>query len=130
MTPFKLFSAGLIAVAMLTTSAVAHETSAAERYVAQKHHESAASADHWLYSHARVPAPTSRPRTSPAAFATTAMTNRSVEPRQNSPSGVLGFPAFAVCSTSAGKPFIRSAVTRAALLSRPPQREATREFTL
>jgi hypothetical protein len=60
MTPFNLFSAGLIAVAMLTTSAAAHETSGAERYVARKHHASAASADHWLYSYgryARMPAP-------------------------------------------------------------------------
>ena len=46
MTPFKLFSAGLIAVTMLTTSAVAHETSATERYVAQKHHAGATPADH------------------------------------------------------------------------------------
>jgi hypothetical protein len=53
MTPFKLFSAALIAVAMLTTSTVAHEASAAERYVARRH----APADHWLYSHARMPAP-------------------------------------------------------------------------
>ena len=57
MTPFKLFSAGLIAVAMLTTSAAAHETSAANRYVAGKHHASAAPADHWLHSYARMPAP-------------------------------------------------------------------------
>jgi hypothetical protein len=57
MNLFKLFSAGLIAVAMLTTSAMAHETSAAERYVAREHHAHAAPADHWLYSHARMPAP-------------------------------------------------------------------------
>jgi hypothetical protein len=57
MTPLKLFSAGLIAVAMLTTSAVAQETSAAERYLARTHHASAAPADHWLYSRARMPAP-------------------------------------------------------------------------
>jgi len=56
MTPLKLFSAGLIAVAMLTTSAVAQETSAAERYLARTHHASAAPADHWLNSYARMPA--------------------------------------------------------------------------
>jgi hypothetical protein len=57
MTPIKFFSAGLIAVAMLTTSAAAHETSSAERYVARTHHASSAPADHWLYSYARMPAP-------------------------------------------------------------------------
>jgi hypothetical protein len=57
MTPFKLLSAALIAVAMLTTSTMAHEASAAERYVVRKHQASAAPADHWLYSHARMPAP-------------------------------------------------------------------------
>jgi hypothetical protein len=56
MTLFKLFSAGLIAAAMLTTSALTHEASAAERYVARKHDASAAPADQWLYSHARMPA--------------------------------------------------------------------------
>jgi hypothetical protein len=56
MTPIQLFSAGLITVAMLTTSAAAHETSPAERYVVQTHHASFAPADHWLYSHARMPA--------------------------------------------------------------------------
>jgi hypothetical protein len=53
MTPFKLFSTGLIAVAMLTTSAMAHESPAGDRYFAWKHHASAAPAD----SHARMPAP-------------------------------------------------------------------------
>ncbi len=50
MTPFKLFSTGLIAVAMLTTSAMAHESPAADRYFAWKHHANAVPAD----SHARM----------------------------------------------------------------------------
>jgi hypothetical protein len=57
MTPIKLISAGLIAVAILTTSAAAHETSAAERYVARTHYTSSTPADHWLDSYARMPAP-------------------------------------------------------------------------
>jgi hypothetical protein len=56
MTSFKLCSAALIAVAMLTTSAEARVISAPARSVVQIHHASAAAADHWLQGRARVPA--------------------------------------------------------------------------
>ena len=55
MTTIKLLSAGLIAIAMLTTSAVAHENSMAGRYVLPKANASANSTpDAWIYSHTRI----------------------------------------------------------------------------
>ena len=57
MSKLQLLSAGLVAATMLATPALAHETSPARRYVPRNGHASAAPADHWLFSHARMPAP-------------------------------------------------------------------------
>jgi hypothetical protein len=57
MSLFKLFSAGLIAVAVFTTPTVAKETSAAKRYLAQKQHASGPPADYRPYSHAPMMGP-------------------------------------------------------------------------
>ncbi|MCC8953235.1 hypothetical protein H8B02_07070 [Bradyrhizobium sp. Pear77] len=55
MTTIKLLSAGLIAIAMLTTSAVAHENSMAGRHVALKGNASAYSTTgHLIYGHTRI----------------------------------------------------------------------------
>ena len=55
MTTIKLLSAGFIAIAMLTTSAGAHENSMAGRYVVLKADASAnASAGRWIFSHNRI----------------------------------------------------------------------------
>jgi hypothetical protein len=55
MTTIKLMSAGLIAIAMLTTSAEAHENSIAGLQVVLKGNANAYSApDRWIYSHARI----------------------------------------------------------------------------
>jgi hypothetical protein len=57
MTTIKLLSAGLIAIAMLTTSAVAHENSVAGRHVLLKANASANSTtDPRIYSHTRIAA--------------------------------------------------------------------------
>ena len=57
MTPTKLLSMGLIAIAMLTTSAKAHAGSVAGQYDVRKDNPSAYPAGHRIYSHARIPAP-------------------------------------------------------------------------
>ena len=62
MSKLQRLSAGLVAATMLATSALAtsalaHETSPAKRYVPRNHHACAALAHHWLFSHARMPAP-------------------------------------------------------------------------
>ena len=54
MSKLQRLSTGLVAATMLATSALAHETSPAKRYVPRNQH---ALADHWLFSHARMPAP-------------------------------------------------------------------------
>ncbi len=55
MTAIKHLSAGLIAITMLTTSAVAHENSIAERHVVLKGNASAYSTTgRWIYSHTRI----------------------------------------------------------------------------
>ena len=55
MTTTKLLSAGLIAIATLTTSAGAHENSLAGRYVVQEGNASAYSTTgRRIYSHTRI----------------------------------------------------------------------------
>ena len=55
MTTIKLLSAGLIVIAMLTTSAVAHENSIAGRHVVLKGNANAYSTTgSWIYSHTRT----------------------------------------------------------------------------
>ena len=55
MTTIKLLSAGLIAIAMLTTSARAHENSIAARHVVLKGNANANSTTgRWIYSHTRI----------------------------------------------------------------------------
>jgi hypothetical protein len=55
MTTIKLLSAGFIAIAMLTTSAAAHENSMAGRHVVLKASVSAnATSGRWIYGHARI----------------------------------------------------------------------------
>ena len=55
MITIKFLSAGFIAIAMLTTSAVAHENSMAGRHVVLKDDASAnASTGRWIYSHNRI----------------------------------------------------------------------------
>lgn len=55
MTTIKLLSAGLIAIAVLTTSAVAHENSIAGRHVVLNGNASAYSpTGRWIYSHTRI----------------------------------------------------------------------------
>jgi hypothetical protein len=57
MSKLQRLSAGLVAATMLTTSALAHETSPAKRYVPRNHNACTPMADHWLFSHARMAAP-------------------------------------------------------------------------
>jgi hypothetical protein len=55
MTTIKLLSAGFIAIAMLTTSAAAHENSMAGRHLVLKASASAnATSGRWIYGHARI----------------------------------------------------------------------------
>ena len=55
MTTIKLLSAGLFAIAMLTTSAVAHENSMARRHVVLKGDASANSTTgRWIYSNTHI----------------------------------------------------------------------------
>lgn len=65
MTTMKFLSAGLIGIAMLTTSAMAREHLTAERHAVRKenaqHH-----VGRWIYSHPRIPAASdSSPRNEP-----------------------------------------------------------------
>lgn len=57
MTIIKILSAGLIAVAMVATPAVAHENSVAEQYVVLKGNAGAAFSTRRIYGHARITAP-------------------------------------------------------------------------
>ena len=57
MTTLKLLSAGLIAAAMLTAPAEAHENSLTGRHIVMAHTASASVAGRWIFSDDRIPTP-------------------------------------------------------------------------